>query len=270
MRKSNILLLIAAYAVFPAGAKVTLPNYVTDNMIVQQNSTLTINGQATPDSKVKVSPGWEKNATVVKADKDGNFTVWIETPKAGGPYSIAFEDKDGTRYVENILSGEVWLCSGQSNMEFPVQGWTTVMGYDREIATAHHPDIRLLQVKKTTAFSPQKDVEVNGGGWQICSSASMADFSAIAYLFARELSQELNVPIGVIDTTWGGTPAEAWTSARALGAVAGFIRRNLNQPLHPYNSVETWQRRMLPIARHIDFMPSITCLHFSLVKIACA
>ncbi len=223
MRKSNIMLLIAAYAVvFPASAKVTLPNYVTDNMIVQQNSTLTINGQATPDSKVKVSPGWGKNATVVKADKDGNFTVRIETPKAGGPYSIAFEDKDGTLYIENVLSGEVWLCSGQSNMEFPVQGWTTVMGYDREIATAHHPDIRLLQVKKTTAFSPQKDVEVNGGGWQICSSASMADFSAIAYLFARELSQELNVPIGVIDTTWGGTPAEAWTSARALGAVAGF------------------------------------------------
>lgn len=222
MRKVNILLLTVASAILPAGAKVILPNYVTDNMIVQQNITLTISGQAAPNSEVKVFPGWDKGYKTTKTDSNGDFTVSIKTPAAGGPYSMAFEDKDGMVRLENILSGEVWLCSGQSNMEFSVQGWTTVMDYDREVATAHCPDIRLLQVRKKTAFSPQKDVEVNGGGWQICTSASMADFSAIAYFFARELSKELNVPIGVIDTTWGGTPAEAWTSAEALGAITGF------------------------------------------------
>lgn len=221
MRK-HILLLTVASAFLPAAAKVTLPNYITDNMIVQQNSTLKINGQAAPGSNVKVSATWEKGVKSVKADSDGNFTVSIATPAAGGPYVMTFEDNDGVVRVENVLSGEVWLCSGQSNMEFPVQGWTTVMDYDREVATAHHPDIRLLQVRKTTAIAPQKDVEVNRGGWQICTSASMADFSAIAYFFARELSKELKVPVGVIDTTWGGTPAEAWTSAEALGAVPGF------------------------------------------------
>lgn len=222
MRKINIFLLTAASAFLPAEAKVVLPNYISDNMIVQQNSTLTIKGNAAPGSDVKVYPGWQKGDVTAKADKNGDFTVSIGTPGAGGPYSIAFEDKEGIMRIENVLSGEVWLCSGQSNMEFPVQGWTTVMGYDREVATAHHPDIRLLQVRKATAFAPQKDVAVNGGGWQMCTSASMADFSAIAYFFARELHDELKVPIGVIDATWGGTPAEAWTSAEALGAVPGF------------------------------------------------
>lgn len=167
-------------------------------------------------------PDGTRHAVSVTADTDGRFVTRIATPPAGGPYALSVGDKDGDILLENILSGEVWLCSGQSNMEFPVQGWTTVMGYDREVATAHHPDIRLLQVRKTTAFSPQEDVRVNGGGWQICSSASMADFSAIAYFFARELSEKLNVPIGVIDATWGGTPAEAWTSVEGLEGVPGF------------------------------------------------
>lgn len=200
----------------------TLPNYISDNMIVQQNSTFRFKGSTSPGSKVCVSAGWESSPRYTKADTTGEFSVSIPTPVAGGPYSITVSDGKDSLTIENVLSGEVWICSGQSNMEFPVQGWTTVMDFDREIATAHHPDIRLLQVKKTTSFSPQTDVEVNGGGWQICSSASMADFSAIAYFFARELSQQLHIPVGVIDSTWGGTPAEAWTSAEALQSVPGF------------------------------------------------
>ncbi|MDE6079257.1 MAG: 9-O-acetylesterase [Duncaniella sp.] len=214
--------MLCAATAITAGAKVTLPNYITDNMIVQQTSILTVNGTAAPGSQVKVTAGWSEKPETVKAGADGRFSVRLATPEAGGPYSIVFEDSDGLLRIENVLSGEVWLCSGQSNMEFPVQGWTTVMDYDREVATAFHPDIRLLQVRTTTAYTPREDVEVNGGGWQICSSASMADFSAIAYFFARELNEKLKVPVGVIDTTWGGTPAEAWTSAEALGAVAGF------------------------------------------------
>lgn len=222
MRKSNLILLSLAMIPMAADAKVVLPAYMTDNMIVQQNDTITIKGRALPGSNVKVVAGWNSTPVSVTADTDGRFVTRIATPPAGGPYALSVGDKDGDILLENILSGEVWLCSGQSNMEFPVQGWTTVMGYDREVATAHHPDIRLLQVRKTTAFSPQEDVRVNGGGWQICSSASMADFSAIAYFFARELSEKLNVPIGVIDATWGGTPAEAWTSVKGLEGVPGF------------------------------------------------
>lgn len=203
-------------------AVVSLPHYITDNMVVQQCGTLTVNGHSVPDSEVTVKAGWSKDDLTTRADADGKFTVRIDTPPAGGPYSIKIKDRDGETTVENVVSGEVWICSGQSNMEFPAQGWTTVMDYDRVVATAQRPGIRLLQVRKRTAFAPQDDVEVNGGGWQICSPASMADFSAIAYFFACELSETLKLPVGVIDTTWGGTPAEAWTSAEALGAVPGF------------------------------------------------
>lgn len=205
-----------------AGAAVTLPHYITDNMIVQQNSIIKLKGKSSPSSEVNVKPGWGKETYKCKADGAGNFSVSLPTPPAGGPYSILFKDKDGSTSVENVLSGEVWLCSGQSNMEFPVHGWASVMDYDNVVATAHHPDIRLLQVKKNTSFSPLDDVEVNMGGWQMCNSASLAGFSAIAYFYARELAEKLNVPVGVVDATWGGTPAEAWTSADALGAVPGF------------------------------------------------
>lgn len=225
MERMKIVLAGAMILSWPSAiSALTLPNYISDNMIMQQRSTFAFKGHAAPGSKVCVHAGWEAKARCVKADAGGAFTVSLPTPAAGGPYSISVTDGKDARTIENVLSGEVWVCSGQSNMEFPVQGWTTVMDFDREVATAQHPDIRLLQVRKTTAFRPQDDVSVNGGGWQICSSASMADFSAIAYFFARELYRELKVPIGVVDATWGGTPAEAWTSAESLQAVPGFER----------------------------------------------
>lgn len=222
MNNKYLTSVILLSSLFAAQAKVTLPSYVTDNMILQQNSEIKIKGKSIPGKKVTVIPGWDAKKRVVASDKEGNFSVSLSTPSAGGPYNIQFIDDDGSVNIENVVAGEVWLCSGQSNMEFPMNGWATVMGYDTEIPTAQHPDIRLLQVRKNISYSPNEDVEVNNGGWQICNSASVADFSAVAYLFARELSQELGIPIGVIDTTWGGTPAEAWTSQEALKNVPGF------------------------------------------------
>lgn len=204
-----------------ACAQVTLPTFFTDNMIVQQNSTLTIPVTTSPGEKVTVAPSWGKSVTV-KASAEGKAQVELPTPAAGGPYSIAVTAGDDTIRLVNILSGEVWLCSGQSNMEYPVNGWTYVMNHDDVIGNAHRPDIRLLQVKDVTSFLPQDDTEVTMGGWVECNAATMQDFSAIAYLFATRLHEELGVPVGVIDCAWGGTPAEAWTSAQALGAVPGF------------------------------------------------
>ena len=104
----------------------------------------------------------------------------------------------------------------------PVAGWGKVMNYEQEVAEAKYPSIRLLQVKKTTSVTPAENVEMNMGGWQECNSSTVPEFSAIAYFYARELWKELNVPIGVIDCTWGGTPAEAWTSIGSLKQVPGF------------------------------------------------
>lgn len=222
MSRKSIIALSLLIGCTAAHAEIKLPSYVTDNMVVQQNSVFRIKGTAAPKSKVSVQPGWSHKPVTAVADAEGKFVAEIQTPQAGGPYTIKFTDAEGSRTLENVLSGEVWLCSGQSNMEFPVQGWGTAMDYDHVIPTAQHPDIRLLQVKKTIAHAPQSDVVVNGGGWQICNSASVADFSAIAYFFACELVRELKVPVGVIDTTWGGTPAEAWTSHESLASIPGF------------------------------------------------
>ena len=124
--------------------------------------------------------------------------------------------------LKNVMVGEVWFCSGQSNMEMPVAGWGKVMNYEQEIAEANYPSIRLFQVKKNTSVTPLSDVEATMGGWQECSSATIPEFSSLAYFYARSLWKELNVPVGVIDCTWGGTPAEAWTSYETLKQVLGF------------------------------------------------
>ncbi|GFI57910.1 hypothetical protein IMSAG025_01352 [Muribaculaceae bacterium] len=216
-----ILLLLISTAFVVAQAKVVLPSYITDNMVVQRNSVMKITGHASSGSKVNVIAGWDSRSCEVKADSEGKFDISLDTPDAGGPYSIIIADKDSKVKVGNVLSGELWLCSGQSNMEFPVEGWTSVMDADHVVSTARNPDIRLLQVKKRVAFSPQDDIETNMGGWVEAAPNTM-DFSAIAYLYAKELRDSLKVPVGVIDATWGGTPAEAWTSYGFLKGVPGF------------------------------------------------
>lgn len=216
-----ILLLLISTAFVVAQAKVVLPNYITDNMVVQRNSVMKITGHASSGSKVNVIAGWDSRSREVKADSEGKFDISLDTPDAGGSYSIIIADKDSKVKVGNVLSGELWLCSGQSNMEFPVDGWTSVMDADHVVSTARNPDIRLLQVKKRVAFSPQDDIETNMGGWVEAAPNTM-DFSAIAYLYAKELRDSLKVPVGVIDATWGGTPAEAWTSYGFLKGVPGF------------------------------------------------
>lgn len=202
-------------------AKVTLPAFFTDNMVIQQNSTLTLTGKSKPGKQVTAKASWNNQKFKTKSATDGSFKIEIPTPAAGGPHTLTISDGE-TLTLKNILAGEVWFCSGQSNMEMPVAGWGKVMNYEQEVAEATYPSIRLLQVKKTTALTPMDDVEMNMGGWQECSSATVPEFSAIAYFYARELWKELNVPIGVIDCTWGGTPAEAWTSLGTLKQVTGF------------------------------------------------
>lgn len=221
MNKLSAIFLLGLATVMPTQAKIKLPNYITDNMIVQQNSVMKIVGSAASDSKVTVWAAWDSNPRQTKADKEGKFEISLPTPAAGGPYSIIIADKDSKVKIGNVLSGEVWLCSGQSNMEFPVEGWSSVMDADHVVSTARNPDIRLLQVKRGTSLAPMDDIEVNMGGWVEAAPNTM-DFSAIAYFYAKELRDSLRVPVGVIDATWGGTQAEAWTSSEYLKDIPGF------------------------------------------------
>lgn len=202
-------------------AKVVLPSVFTDNMVLQQKTDITFYGDATKNKQLTVKTGWNGKEYYTEADGQGKWSLKIPTPAAGGPYEITFSDGKKLQ-LKNVMIGEVWFCSGQSNMEMPVAGWGKVMNHEQEIAEAAYPAIRLFQVKKNTSLAPLKEVESTLGGWQECSSATVPEFSALAYFYARALWKELNVPIGVIDCTWGGTPAEAWTSHETLRQVMGF------------------------------------------------
>lgn len=218
----NLFLAIAFLAAgTSAEAKVRLPHFLTDSMVVQQNSILTIPGIATSGAEVKVTTSWNNKTYNVTADTIGRFTVKANTPSAGGPYRITFDDGDVTE-LNDILSGEVWMCSGQSNMEMPVMGWGRVLNCEKERSNANYPGIRLLQIKRITSYKPENDAPVNMGGWRCCAPGTVDDFSAAAYFYARELHKTLNIPIGVIDCSWGGTPAESWTSFGSTKEVGGF------------------------------------------------
>lgn len=221
MRRIALAACTAAAAWTGMQAEIVLPQFFTDNMIVQQRSELTVPGHATPGATVTVKTDWPGGSASAKADKEGRFAVKLPTPEAGGPYTMIISDGTDRKVLQNLLSGEVWLCSGQSNMEFPAKGWGHLIDEDAVAGTAHHPDIRLLRISKERGAAPQDDAKVNMGGWVMSSPATM-DFSAIAYLFALRMHDELGVPVGVIDSSWGGTMAEAWTGFDSLHNVKGF------------------------------------------------
>ncbi len=184
-----------------AMAVVSLPHFVTDSMVVQQQSKIRIQGKGS--GNVQVQPSWLSGSVQATSGTDGSFMVELPTPSAGGPYTIVFTDADGSLCLGDIWSGEVWLCSGQSNMEMPVGGWGKVMNYEQEIASSTNPDVRLLHIKKQTSPVVQNDTEVNMGGWRTAAPSTVAEFSSIAYFFARQLSKELGVHVGVIDCKIG-------------------------------------------------------------------
>jgi len=221
MKKTALSLLLSLILPLTASARVVLPTFYSDNMILQQQSTVTVVGNATPSSTVIVTPSWAATPTHVQADGGGTFTATFATPAAGGPYTLTFDDGEPTTF-KNVLIGEVWLCSGQSNMEMPIAGWGRVKDYEKEIAAANYPEIRLFQVEKRQAFHPTDGVTAMGGGWLVCAPENVPEFSACAYFFARRLWKELKVPVGVINSSWGGTPAESWTAAEWLADVPGY------------------------------------------------
>ncbi len=199
----------------PLHAEVKLSTLFSDHMIVQRQRPVHVWGIADPGEGVAVSFRGESKTT--SADRLGRWNVYLAPTEAGGPFEMTVRGKNAL-ILHDVLVGDVWLASGQSNMEFPMR---TVDNSDAEISAAKYPKIRLLLVKKTYSDYPRSDVDVIP--WTDCNPASVADFSAVAYFFGREIHQRQKVPIGLIDATWGGTPVEAWTSLPALTADAGLM-----------------------------------------------
>jgi len=206
LRKSLLGLLLLTLVASIASAEVKLPGVFGDHMVLQREVALPVWGWADPREKVTVTiAGQTKTAT---ADGAGKWSLKLDALKAGGPHVLKVQGRN-TVERSDVLVGEVWLCSGQSNMQMSVGG---VLNKDAEIAAADYPQIRMMTVARKTAQEPQSDC---GGDWRACSPKTVAGFSAAGYFFGRELHKQLGVPIGLIDSSWGGTPIQAWTSVKA-------------------------------------------------------
>ncbi len=194
----------------PAAADVRLPALVGDHMVLQQNDTVNVWGWADPGEIVTLSGTWSTLAQVTTADESGRWSARVKTGPAGGPHQILIRGKNDL-VVDDVLLGEVWVCGGQSNMEWTMDACAPL--YVEEKAAASHPEIRLFYVQKKISPTPLEDCT---GTWRACTPETARSFSAIGYFFGKELHETLDVPIGLINCNWGGTVAEAWMSESAL------------------------------------------------------
>jgi sialate O-acetylesterase len=205
---------------FEARADVRLPRLIGDHMVLQRGKPLTIWGWADPGEHVQVD--LDSIGRQAITDAAGHWSVTFPALPAGGPHTLGIEGHNRL-LLHDVMIGDVWLASGQSNMEFPLQeqhGFGGVLDADRELAAAKVPGLHLFKVSHQMSLSPSDDV--GSQGWQVSTAASAATFSAVAYLFGRSLQQRYDVPIGLIDSSWGGTPAECWVSPTGLRTLPEF------------------------------------------------
>ena len=255
-----ISVLMAVFLPVAALADVKMPSIFSDNMMLQQATSVKIFGKADAGEKITVKASWgaENSAT---AAVDGKWELYLDTPAASSvPQSLEIKGGSGTERIENILIGEVWLCTGQSNMEFPIcrQGdgsWATgMLGAEEELADSDYPEIRLFQVAHQLAPDGGKDdVE---GKWTVCNAGNLYNFSAVAYVFGKRLHKELGVPVGLVQDTWGGTIIEAWTSMEIMennpdyaDVLERYSLEKMEKAGYPWKVPSTlWNGMIAPIA----------------------
>lgn len=224
MRASSGPLAAVCLSLFvaPLRADLRLAGIFGDHMVVQRDADLRVWGQADPGELIVVRPSWYENDAAVTAKANGRFEVLLHAPGAGGPHRIRFAGKNQVELAD-LWSGEVWLASGQSNMEMGVgyqhEGYTGVADFERELAAADRPRIRFFTVNNAIAATAQADLR---GTWTVATPASARDFSATAWFFACRLEHELDVPVGIVAADWGGTPVEAWMSPSSLAPFDDF------------------------------------------------
>jgi sialate O-acetylesterase len=212
---------------------------ISDNVVLQQQSNVAVWGKATPGSEITIQATWgETGAALVKPDSA--WMLKLRTPKAGGPYQLVIGHDDTTLTITNVLVGEVWLCSGQSNMAMPLAGWPptdTVLNAEQVIERSFFPNIRFFTVKRAFSAVPES---AGDGAWVECSPASSRDFSATAYFFGKKLYEALHVPIGLIHASWGGTAVDSWISADFLSRIPQY-----DTTLQKVRACADGQRRIL-------------------------
>ncbi len=219
MFKKTLIITALCAVCICAQAKVVLPDILSDNMVLQHSSEVNLWGKAASDSTVQIKLSWSDTVFECRTDADGNWFVKVPTAEPTyEPQTITFSDADGEVTLGNILLGEVWFCSGQSNMEMPLNGfWDSPVEHSTElIATSGKwKGVRVAVIPKTPALEPMDEVS---GKWKVSSPENAPEFSAVGYTFAQMLNTVLDVPVGVINCSWGGASVEGWSSAKTLSA----------------------------------------------------
>lgn len=222
-----------------ASAQVRLPAVFSDHMVLQQQSKVKVWGWSEPNEKITLKTSWDTTTYRTTGTVHANWEIVIQTPKAGGPFVITIDGNNHTE-LKDVMIGEVWICSGQSNMEMNMN-WG--LPYENELANADNKNIRFFQVPKTTSRYPQDEVK---SGWALSNAETMRNFSSVAYFFGKKLEEDLDVPIGLIHASWGGTPAETWTPENIikeddiLDAAAKKLKPGFGWPVEPalaYNAM---------------------------------
>jgi sialate O-acetylesterase len=209
----------------PAYAQIRLPSVLSSGMVLQQKDSITLWGWSAPGSPIYVTTGWNNTTDSTATTNGATWKLKVATPSAGGPYDILIRSWDTVKLTD-VMIGEVWICSGQSNMEWNFNAGEKDIPV--ELSKDANKNIRFFHVPKTTSTYPQDDIKAN---WTICDSNTLKSFSAVGYFFGKKISDTLNVPVGLINSSWGGTPAEVWTPAEMIEKDAELLAAtdNLNK-----------------------------------------
>jgi len=219
MKRISKILFIFLFLISALHAEIKLPAIFSDNMLLQQNAQVNLWGKADANKSITIKASWSKTAIKTTADATGNWKATIVTPKADGKtFTLTLSDGKSLT-LKNLLLGELWLCSGQSNMEMPMKGFKNqpVEGSNMDILKSTNPNLRLFTVKRNSTIETQTDVT---GQWQEASPETVKEFSATGYYFGRLLQETLHVPVGLILSAWGGSNVEAWMTEDMLRAFA--------------------------------------------------
>jgi sialate O-acetylesterase len=235
--KKSLLFIFLIFSVL-SNANVRMPLIFSDGMVLQRDKQIPIWGFADPNESVEIH--FNKQIKKTQADKNGKWTVNLNAEKAGGPFELIIIGKNKIT-IKNVLVGEVWICSGQSNMEFQVY---KTINAEKEIADSNYPMIRHFGVAQDLSGTPKEDLKQ--GKWEAANKETVGNFTAVGYYFARKLYAELKIPIGIINTSWGGTNVETWTSREAFQNSPEFKAMIADVPVVDIDSVfEIYKKSVL-------------------------
>ncbi|MBK0383582.1 hypothetical protein I5M32_11495 [Pedobacter sp. SD-b] len=213
----SVLFILTMLNTLKVDGQVTVSPIFGNHMVLQQNANIKIWGKANPNEEIKITGSFLKGNFKSISDKDGNWVIELKTPAFGGPFQLQVKGKQGQIDLNDIYLGEVWLASGQSNMQFPLdstsKGYNGPVNFKEEIKNANYPMIRQFLVRGVIGRIEKESIK---GEWVLCESSNAKKYSALAYFFARDLYKGLNVPIGIINSSWGGTSIGSWMGAKDL------------------------------------------------------